>query len=201
MNILGKKRWLTSLLIVPVCLLFMGQDSCDNTSERAKQSAKRIETTESLMKKQPSPQIDFSMDRYVLSERYKRFNDPNKMTYLYVVLPDGSWLQATIIGKLSSTSKRLTPPDYYDYYSSSYYTRQAPDEMGTWGSSEPAKVGMTTLGSLLEIGGFMAYLYSETPLTFKNFNKPMIEMVVQVSDQEKAELLKQLEEVQRMHKQ
>jgi hypothetical protein len=65
--------------------------------------------------------------------------------------------------------------------------------MGVWGSSDPAKVGMTTLGSLIEVGGFLAYIYSETPLTFKNLNKPMIELTVQVSESEKRQLLSDLE--------
>jgi len=179
------------LLLLPFVI---GADGCGDTSEANRQFNQKIQNTESLLTKQETPQIDFSLDRYLISERLKRFNDPNKMTYLYVILPDGNWLQVTIIGKLSSTTKRLTPKDGYPMLRyGSYIYGEAPDEMGVWGSSDPAKIGMTTLGSLLEIGGFLAYLYSETPLVFKNFDKPIIEINVEASQEEKAAFLSQLE--------
>jgi hypothetical protein len=139
------------------------------------------------------------MDRYLLTERLTRFNDPNKMCYLYMVFCDGTWLKATIIGKLSSTSKRLTSPQVYTQVLSggTYDNMPAPDEMGTYGSSDPAHVGMTTLGSLIEAGGFMSYIYSETPLSFTNMNKPMAEMVVNVTPAEKQALMLKLEALKR----
>lgn len=188
-----RKSTLVVIGVVLSSFLFLGNDGCDNNPEATRQTRQKIEATESLMKKQPGSQINFSMDRFLLNERIVRFNDPNKMTYLYVVLPDGTWLQTTIIGKLASTSKRLTPPETIQSYSTNYHWGQAPDEMGVWGHSEPAKVGMTTLGSLLEIGGFLAFLYSETPLTFKNLNKPMVELTIVATDAERAEFLKTLE--------
>jgi hypothetical protein len=58
-------------------------------------------------------------------------------------------------------------------------------------------VGLTTLGSLIEAGGFMSYIYSETPLTFKNMNKPMVEMVVEASAQERKLLMEKLDNLKR----
>jgi len=183
-------RLLAALLLA--CML-MGTDDCDSEADR--QAGRKIENANTLMERQPAPEINYSMDRFLLSERLARFNDPNKMTYLYVILPDGSWLQVTIVGKLASTSKRLTSPDQYS--GASGYHFQAPDEMATYGSSEPAKVGMTTLGSLLEIGGFLAYLYSEAPLTFKGLNKPPIEIEVVASRSEISDFNRRLESAQR----
>lgn len=168
--------------------VFMG---CELTTTQ-KANVEKIRRAENLLVSQPAPEIKFSMDRYLLTERYVRFNDPTKMCYLYLVFIDGTWLQTTIVGKFTSTSKRLTPDETVESLGGSYYTTKAPDEMATWGSSEPAKLGMTTLGSLIETGGFMSYIYSETPLTFTNFNKPMAKIVVEVTPEERAELSRRL---------
>lgn len=48
--------------------------------------------------------------------------DPTKMCYLYLVFIDGTWLQTTIVGKFTSTSKRLTPDETVESYGGSYYT-------------------------------------------------------------------------------
>jgi len=183
------------LFSVLLCFCFFG---CDQTVME-KANNKKIADAENLMTSQPAPTTKWSMDRYLLGERLTRFNDPNKMCYLYLVFCDGTWLKATIIGKLSSTSKRLTSPEVYTKVlgTGTYEVMPAPDEMGTYGSSDPAHVGMTTLGSLIEAGGFMSYIYSEVPLTFTNMNKPMVEMVVNVTAVEKQALLEKLEALKR----
>jgi hypothetical protein len=171
-------------------LCFVG---CETTVMQ-KENYKKVQRAENIMLSQPAPEMKFSMDRYILSERLTRFNDPNKLCYLYLVFCDGTWLQTTIIGKMTSTSKRLTSPEIYTKVeSTSWAMTAAPDEMATYGSSDPAHVGLTTLGSLIEAGGFMSYIYSETPLIFKNMNKTMVEMVVQVTDQERKDLNTKLE--------
>ncbi|QQS22934.1 hypothetical protein IPM19_04970 [bacterium] len=188
------KRVTIALLLLVVCFVSMGSE-CDgpNTEER-KQFEKKKENTQSLMSKQETPVIGYSMDRYLLSERITRFNSPNKMSYLYVVLADGTWLQITILGKLTSTSKRLTKPEEeYWIMGSNNTLGPAADEMGVYGSSDPAKVGMTTLGSLIEFGGFASYIYSETPLNFKGKN--VIELTVEATPEEKEQLTKKLEQM------
>jgi len=134
------------------------------------------------------------------SQKKLQLNDPNKMTYLYVILADGNWLKVTIIGKLTSTTKRLTRSEAYQCDGNVCKFVPAPDEMGVWGESTPAKVGMTTLGSLLEIGGFLAYVYSETPLTFSSMGQPvkMIEMNVEMSAEERQVFQKRLGDLKNM---
>jgi hypothetical protein len=157
----------------------------------------KIKRAEGIMQTQPAPEIKFSMDRYILSERLVRFNDPNKMCYLYLIFCDGTWLQMTIIGKMTSTSKRLTSPETYTATGRGYEKMPAPDEMATYGSSDAAHVGLTTIGSLIEAGGFLSYIYSEIPLTFKNMNKPIAEMVVEATKEDRKFLLDKLDGLKR----
>jgi len=166
--------------IICVFLLF----SCKITA-RIQEEAKRDKTVEKLLSVQPTIPINWSADRFLLNLRNIRFNDPNKINYLYLFLPNGDIYQYTIIGKLASTSKRLNSPI-------DRFGNPEPDIMGTYGNSTGSKVGMTTLGSLIEFGGFMAFIYSETPLIFKNRSKPIYKIKVEVSNKEKKEFLKML---------
>ena len=195
-------RWLTFACLSFVAVL----GACQKPFTASEQQyAAKLENTERLIEKQPAPDINYSMDRFLLAERLVRFNDPTKMTYLYITLMDGTWLKVTIVGKLTSTSKRLNRQEQTFRFTSpdctssnkqdciSTMNGQAQDEMGVYGSSEPAKVGMTTAGSLLEFGGFASYLYSETPLAFSGLDKKMVEVTVEVTDTERKELQKNLD--------
>jgi hypothetical protein len=130
---IGLKRLMFAISLFALCFSLLGCPG--ERTEADKQNQDKLDHNEVLMKNQPTPQIAYSMDRYLLTERLVRLNDPNKMTYLYVILQDGTWLKVTIIGKLASTSKRLTSPDGHFYDGSSYYSGAAPDEMATWGSA------------------------------------------------------------------
>ena len=122
------------------------------------------------------------------------------MSYLYIVMLDGTWLKVTIVGKLTSTTKRLTRKEQLFWFpmynngagSGNYELSEAPDEMGVWGQSDPAKVGMTTLGSLVEFGGMVSYVYSETPLNFTGINKPVIEMTIEATPEQKQIMMNEL---------
>lgn len=171
--------------VLMLSVILLGNDGCKK-NQAQEQLSEKIATNETIMENQPGAQLKFSMDRYLLNQRNVRFNDPSKMNYLYVVAPDGTWLQVTIIGKLTSTSKRLTA-------TKDGVGNEIADEMATYGSSDPSKVGITTLGSMLEFGGFMGFIYSEVPLIFKNMTKPIVEVTVQVTDAERQALRKQID--------
>lgn len=191
------------LLVMALIILAFGLMACDvpapSKNSVAKQTRDKLRNTQNLFEKQPTPTIDWSTDRYLLSERLTRFNDPNKMNYLYVCFISGEWIQLTMVGKLASTSKRLTPSvKQYKVDKGPQYGTDlgpSPDEMGVWGHSQPAKVGMTTLGSLFEMGGMIAFIYSETPLNFKNMTSPMIEIEVSATEEEKRAFGKKLDKM------
>ena len=196
-----------TLRIVGIVLVMVVVGGCARPTKTTIEMNKKLDNIEILLSNQPGTPIKFSMDRYLLNQRNIRLNDPNKMSYLYVIAVDGTWLNVTIVGKLASTSKRLTPPiqrhqlrDPDDPENDSMYldvVGPAPDDMGTWGQSDAAHVGMTTLGALLEIGGFLSYFYSETPITFQNLDKKMVTMVVEATPEEKQALMGKLESLKR----
>ena len=180
------------LAIGLIGVMFLCFTACGPESAKKANVAKKAKNVESLMTKQPNPTIENSMDRFLLAERLVRFNDPGKMSYLYIFEPAGRCFQFTIIGKVASTSKRLTQPIDYNGL-------LEPDEMGVYGhSSGNAKVGMTTLGSLIEYGGFAFYIYSETPLSFKGLKDQIIEIKVEATQADIAALKDRLGRAKKM---
>lgn len=205
-----QRIWVVFFLFLFTALLGLG---CDKQLTAAEQQyASKLDRTNNLIENQPASPVPYSMDRFILDQRLLRFNDPSRMTYLYVTLLDGTWLKVTIIGKLTSTSKRLSQQEQVfrvrnpasncrenDDSLSCFMTinGQAPDEMGVFGSSEPAKVGITTAGSLIEFGGFSSYIYSETPLAFTNLEKKVIEIVVEADEADRQNMIEQLQKAQK----
>ena len=182
-----KKLTTIVIMLVLAAVLVSG---CEET-EAEKASRQKSKNVEGLVLNQPGNPVRYSMDRFLLNQRNQRLNNPSKMCYLYINFLDGTWIKTTIIGKMASTSKRLSNSKELVMYrrtnDSSTYTLEtgpAPDDMGTWGQSDPAHVGMTTLGSLIEVGGFVSYIYSETPLIFTGMEKKMIEIKVEASPEE-----------------
>jgi hypothetical protein len=203
-----KKNLFTLIVLMAIMVGFLSltAESCslkpDMGSNRDKETKKSARNTESLLAKQPANTVAYSWDRYLLNERNTRFNDPNKLNNLYVILVDGTWLKVTIISKLASTSKRLNPTEKVDFVSNGNgynpYKTDNSDEMGTWGTSAPDKVGMTTLGTLFEIGGNnTSFIFSEVPLSFTGLNKTIIELKAEASNEEKLQLLEKLNKQQK----
>lgn len=196
------KRFVVVLgLAVVLCLSFTltGCFEAKPQSVEDQQMEKKQKAAAALMNKQGTAAISFSMDRYLHIQKLERFNDPNKMTYCYLFLMNGQVLEMSIVGKMASSGKRLTRThqrledwDYGANYGDQW--AEAPDEMGMYGpSSGSGKLAMTTFGSLLEVGGFFSYIYSEVPLTFTNLKTPIVKFEIKATDAEKAALLKSLD--------
>ena len=191
-------------LSVVLCLSFALAGCFEPTPKTVEQQQmdKKKKAAASLMVKQGTTDISFSMDRYLHIQKLDRFNDPNKMTYCYLFLMNGQVLEMSIVGKMASAGKRLTRTQQrltnWDHGagSSGDQWAEAPDEMGMYGkSSGSGKLAMTTFGSLLEVGGFFSYIYSEVPLMFTNLKTPIVKFEIAATPDEKASLLNKLDKV------
>lgn len=193
---INRRLILMFVALALIALVTMGNtDGCTQMSEEQRnQFQRKIESTDQLLRNQPATMLGFSMDRYLADQRNVRFNDPNKMCYLYINTFDGAWLRMTIIGKVASTSKRLSAPEqeYLVNGSGANPLGPAPDEMGMYGSSDPAKIGISTMGSLLEFGGFLGYFVSEVPLSFEGLNRPMVNVTIEMPADQRAGFLDKL---------
>lgn len=114
-----------TLKTISILLIFaMILGSCVNKKQKELSKSQRLEynsygkemkisedNQKGLIAHQPQPRIKFSCERMNLIKRFKRFNDPNKISYIYLI--DFGRIMAfyTIKGKVSSLNSLLSNPE------------------------------------------------------------------------------------------
>lgn len=140
--------------------------SCDvqpNTTTKSNESQKAAAAANSISFAAGNAEIDN------IKKRLQLTSDPALMGYVVLFNDMGQpILYTTVKGKITSGSKRLTPPfqetalrrSGVGEVSSSDFT-DAPSDEGTWGSSNPYIFFFTTNGQYIQWSG--TYLYSDKP--------------------------------------
>lgn len=134
---------------------------------------------------QPAEKLDWSLERENLNQRLKRWNDPNKVSYLYTLSDTGVILGYYVIkGKVSSVNSKLTTTNQLIYNESSYYDSvtgvvESPDMDGSYGSNGDAVFFFLTDGTYMEYNG--KYQLSDNPV--KLSQEPL--MTYEVKDEVK----------------
>lgn len=121
-----------------------------------------------LNKVQPAPFIKHSVERDNLIARLNRWNNPNKISYIYL-MEKGVGIVAyfAIKGKVSSVNSKLTTNQQLLYknksgYSPSAVAVESPDMDGSYGSNGDAIFFFTTDGKYMEWNG--TYFLSDAPV-------------------------------------
>lgn len=142
--------------------------SCANdsaTNIQQQQSQKVSDNLNRLLKAVPVPQLDNSLERSNISKRLTAFNNPNKVTYIYLVSFGKVMSFYTVKGKITSGGKRLTSADTQvdSATDNSSLVMDAPELDGTYGSSAPYIYFWTTDGAYIQWSG--DYMLSDQPLS------------------------------------
>lgn len=93
----------------------------------------------------PMPQLDNSLERLNIKKRLETFDEPNKVSYIYLINYGRVMAFYTIKGKVTSGSKRLTSGekqvvsnvDCGQYGCDNVSVMEAPELDGSYGSSAP----------------------------------------------------------------
>lgn len=140
--------------------------SCDtSTNQKAAEQESVSATLARLLKAQPAPQLQDSLERANISKRLTTFSDPAKISYIYLTSYGKVMAFYTVKGKITSGSKRLTSPDQLvdnGYSSDARYVVQAPELDGTYGSSSDYIYFWTTDGTYVQWNG--EYMLADQPL-------------------------------------
>lgn len=143
-----------------------GSDEDKNNSQVTEK--KRTEKNHSsLSKNQPAPFIKYSLERENLVKRLKRWNKPNKISYIYLVSFGKIMGFYAIKGKVSSVNSLLTSPKQMVYDSNGSYkvgskVMPSPDFDGSYGSNGDGVFFFLTDGTYMEWNG--KYILVDRPL-------------------------------------
>ena len=93
------------LIVIIFALVFMG---CEPPQNYARQEERRTEQNQSkLLNAQPPASLDWSLERENINNRTNRWNDPNKVSYIYLIDFGKVMAFYTIKGKVSSVNTKL----------------------------------------------------------------------------------------------
>lgn len=117
-----------------------------------------------LNKVQPPPQLDYSLERANLTKRLERWNDENKVSYIYLMSYGQVVSHYTIKGKVSSVNSKLSTNDQVvrTHAGGSYQTVESPDFDGSYGSNGDAVFFFTTDDTYVEWSG--NYVLMDKPM-------------------------------------
>lgn len=164
------------LFILPVLLILF---SCEKIDEKqtldhntfGKEMAVTEENQSNLLKKQPPVKLDYSLERKNIIERTKRWNNENKVSYIYLLSYGNIISFYPIKGKVSSVNSTLTNPEQivltadYDVgeaHGRSAHVVSSPQEDGSYGTNGDAIFFFTTDGTYVEWNS--EYLLVDKPL-------------------------------------
>lgn len=140
-----KKNGLIALLsILVLSLMLSGCTVTESQKVMMDQNQKKMDEAAKLMKTVPVPQLNYSLERQNISERLITTNDPAMLMWIYPMSAGRVIGRFPVRGKVTSGSKRLTATQQLIPFSQKansdsstveYHLTDAPDEMGTYGSS------------------------------------------------------------------
>lgn len=155
-------------------MLFGGASSCSQstTQRRASNNYKAEQNAQSLalqeqLKATPAEYPKFSDERSNINERNIRLNDPNKITYVYLLSRQGTVIAHDVAkGKVSSCSSQILPEQGPINYRGSELVVPQPEPDGSFGTNGACIFYFTPQGAYREFAG--DYLMSDQPLNVKN---------------------------------
>lgn len=144
--------------------------SCSNENASDLQQTEQQKITNNQKRLEDAvgiPTLNNSLERANISKRLTSFNDPNKVTYIYLVSFGKVMSFYTVKGKVTSGGKRLTSSqrqlDSQNCGSGNCgLVMESPELDGTYGSSNPYIYFWTTDGAYIQWSG--DYMQSDQPL-------------------------------------
>lgn len=163
----------TTIVLGAVFIVVLGAQSCRNKAYEGQGETQRIEAslTEQqqlrLIKSTPPPKLNFSLERENLKGRLTRFNDPNKVSYIYLVSFGKVMGFYPMKGKVSSVNSKLTTgeqvvDDPFGLRESGGRVVESPQLDGSYGTNGNAIFFFTTEGVYVEWSG--DYMLVDQPL-------------------------------------
>lgn len=177
-----KKKALFVVSLCVIALMASGCSSVEVTSSSGVQEQNHTEQNQKqLIEQQPAVSLSWSLERDNINKRTKMWNDPNKISYIYLVSYGKVMSFYTIKGKVSSVNSQVTNTEQLTWKcvnpDGTYATNEncggwaqhavegsvpSPAEDGSYGSNGDAIFFYTTDGAYVEWNG--EYMLADQPL-------------------------------------
>ena len=153
------------VVIIALCVALYGCDESKQSTSAIEQQ--RTEENQAvLLKAQPPEKLTWSLERENINKRTKLWNDPNKVSFIYLVNYGKVMAFYPVKGKVSSVNSQITNPSQFvsrAYHSSSVgCSLPSPAEDGSYGTNGDAVFFFTTDGTYVEWAG--DYMLCDKPL-------------------------------------
>lgn len=162
------KKLLAVPLLAILVLTGAGCEEGGTTGGTAKTEQALTEQNQTrLLEKQPPPKLDWSLERENITKRTNLWNNPNKVSYIYLINYGKVMAFYTIKGKVSSVNSQITNPEQIVYRNAgtnygSAVPLPSPSEDGSYGTNGDAIFFFTTEGAYVEWAG--DYMLADQPL-------------------------------------
>lgn len=171
------KRRVLTIALAGVLAMTLSAGACetDNSTNKASASTQRDsqqQTVDAFSKQQaavpyPANQLTNSLERNNLREKLLRYNNPSKISYIYLLTTTGGiYAYFTIKGKVSSNSSQMTTSQFLIYDGGSggggNQVVEAPGDDGSYGPDEPGIFFFTTDNVMVTWDG--PYLLTDAPM-------------------------------------
>jgi len=159
---------LTAALAVPAlagCGSSSPKDSAQSTGQAETEQAFKAQRA---AEPYPAKDMTDSLERANVKKRLLRYNNPNKIGYIYLLTDTGGiYTYYTIKGKVSSTDSQMTTTDLVEthcHYQNACndFTVPAPGDDGSYGPNEPGIFFFTADDVLVTWNG--RYLLTDAPM-------------------------------------
>lgn len=130
---------------------------------------------QNLIKAEPIPTLEDSLERENLKRRYDTLNDRDRTFHVYLISYGEVMAYYTAQGKVSSVNSKLTQPeqvwqipncDPYKTGNNCWVTTESPQLDGSYGTNGDGKFFFDTAGNYIESN--LKYIVSERPLNIRD---------------------------------
>lgn len=151
-----------------LALVLTGCGEPPKTGDSTKTEMEQTETNQvRLARKRPPPQLNDSTERANLIERLTRFNDPDKVSYIYLFNQGKLLSSDTVKGRPSSLNSLLTTPEQVVFVRNAGmdhpFVLPSPDFDGSYGKNPDGIFYFTPDGTYVETNA--TYVFRDRPFT------------------------------------
>jgi hypothetical protein len=163
------RKKLTVVAMGVAAVVFLGAGSCGPEERSGAQASGQRQTEQAFAQQQaavpyPADALRDSLERRNLREKLLRYNQPSKISYIYLLSQTGGiYAYFTVKGKVSSNQSQMTTDQLeLDHGSYGQAVVSAPGDDGSYGLNEDGIFFFTTDGVMVTWNG--PYLLADAPL-------------------------------------